>query len=235
MAASGYRIQTIGIFYGTGFVFAILLALNPAGSNAQRFSLHPENLEIGKANVSSVTYLGKKATRVWSKIIGDDETVVVRNTKFLNGTIEVELAGAVLPGADPEARGFIGIAFRVNAADPQQFESFFVRPTNGRAEDQLRRNHCTQYVSIPEHPWNRLRRENPGVYESYVDLQAAEWTRLKVVVKDRYARLYLNGSDQPCLIVKDMKHDPIEGGVALWTGDGTDGYFRNLKITAPKK
>lgn len=104
---------------------------------------------------------------------------MVRNTKFLNGTIEVELAGAVLPDADPEARGFIGIAFRVNPGDPQKFESFFIRPTNGRAEDQLRRNHCTQYVSIPEYPWNRLRRENPGVYESYVDLQAAEWTRAK--------------------------------------------------------
>lgn len=217
------------------FLFAIQAALISVGANAQRFSLDPDNLKIGKANVSRATYHGKKATRIYSKIIGDDETVVVRNAKFLNGTVEVELAGGVLPGADPEARGFIGIAFRVNPANPQEFESFFIRPTNGRAEDQLRRNHCTQYVSIPEYPWNRLRRENPGVYESYVDLQAAEWTRLKIVVEDRYARLYVNGSDQPCLIVKDMKHDPIEGGVALWTGDGTDGYFKNLKVTSFKK
>lgn len=222
------------ILYRTGFLFA-MLALLSASAIAQRLSLDPEKLEIGKANVSGTTYHGKKATRIWSKITGDDETVVVRDIKFLNGTIEVELAGAVLPDADPEARGFIGIAFRVNPGDPQQFESFFIRPTNGRAEDQLRRNHCTQYVSIPEYPWNRLRRENPGVYESYVDLRAAEWTRLKIVVEDRYARLYVNGSDQPCLIVKDMKHDPIEGGVALWTGDGTDGYFRNLKVTPSKK
>ncbi len=215
------------------FLVAALLTQSREGI-AQLVPLDFGHLEIGKANAATTSYHGKKAIRIWSKLVGDDETVIARNVKFLNGTIEVELAGGILKDAAPDARGFIGIAFRVNPKDPGQFESFFIRPTNGRAEDQLRRNHCTQYVSIPEYPWNRLRRENPGVYESYVDLEAAEWTKMKIVVKDRYARLYINDSPEPCLIVKEMKHEPLEGGVALWTGDGTDGYFRNLKITESK-
>jgi hypothetical protein len=32
--------------------------------------------------------------------------------------------------------------------------------------------------------------------------------------------------------VDDLKLEPREGGVALWVGPGTDGYFSNLKITS---
>jgi len=48
-------------------------------------------------------------------------------------------------------------------------EVFYLRPTNGRADDQLRRNHAVQYVSHLEFPGHRLRQESPGVYESYAD------------------------------------------------------------------
>jgi hypothetical protein len=55
-------------------------------------------------------------------------------------------------------------------------ESIYLRPTNGRADDQLRRNHSVQYDSVPDFPWFRLRKESPGVYESYTDLEAGEWS-----------------------------------------------------------
>ena len=45
------------------------------------------------------------------------------------------------------------------------------------------------------------------------------------------ARLYVHGAEQPCLIVNDLKLEPRTGGGALWVGPGTEGYFRNLKIT----
>src|SRR3954470_6666972 len=107
-----------------GCLLILIVTALPLEGYSQKISLEPDDLEIGKANVTLVTYHGKKATRVWSKIVGDDEVVLAKNVKFLNGTIEVELAGGVLPGADPEARGFVGIAFRVKPTDPQQFESF---------------------------------------------------------------------------------------------------------------
>jgi hypothetical protein len=51
-------------------------------------------------------------------------------------------------------------------------------------------------------------------------------------VQDRKARLYVQGAVQPSLIVNDLKLEPRAGGVALWVGPGTEGYFSNLKITS---
>jgi hypothetical protein len=101
--------------------------------------------------------------------------------------------------------------------------------TNGRANDQLQRNHSAQYVSQPDFSWNRLRNESPGVYESYVDLDAGAWTRIKIVVAGTKAQLYVNGAEQPCLIVNDLKLGDSRGQVALWTGSDTEAYFSNLK------
>ena len=44
-------------------------------------------------------------------------------------------------------------------------------------------------MSHPDQPWHRLRKESPGVYESYVDLVPGEWTRVKIVVAGTTARL----------------------------------------------
>ena len=116
-------------------------------------------------------------------------------------------------------------------AGGSRYECVYIRPTNGRADDQLRRNHSTQYVSAPDWPWERLRKESPGVYESYADMVAGEWTHLRIVVHGTNASLYVGGSAEPCLIVHDLKLGDVEGGVALWIGPGTEGYFRNLKVS----
>jgi hypothetical protein len=69
------------------------------------------------------------------------------------------------------------------------------------------------------------------MYESYADMQAGEWTHMRIVVKGRDAALYINRAEQPCLIVHDLKQGDVEGGVALWIGSDTEGYFRDLKVT----
>jgi hypothetical protein len=101
-------------------------------------------------------------------------------------------------------RGFIGIAFRVQPHG-SRFECFYLRPTNGRANDQLRRNHSTQYISHPAFPWHQLRKETPGVYESYADLVPGDWTPIRIVVSGIQAQLHVNGAEQPCLVVNDLK------------------------------
>ena len=112
------------------------------------------------------------------------------------------------------------------------YEYIYLRPTNGRADDQVRRNHSTQYSSHPDFDFARSRQEAPEKYESYVDLEPGVWTKYKIEVEGRKARLYVHGAEQPCLIVNDLKLEPRGGGVALWVGPGTEGYFSNLKITA---
>ena len=159
-----------------------------------------------------------------------EQLAIVDGLEFANGVIETEVAGAVAPGAAEGARGFVGIAFRLSS-DLRTYDAFYLRPTNGRAEDQERRNHALQYVSHPDWPWFRLRKETPSRYESYADLVPGEWTKIKIEVRADRARLYVHGQQQPALIVNDVKSGPNgKGGVALWLGPGTVAHFRGLSV-----
>ncbi len=149
---------------------------------------------------------------------------------FHNGTIELDLAGTLEENAPEFARGFVGIAYRIKE-DLSQFESIYIRPTNGRADDQIRRNHSTQYFSFPDYKFDRLRKEEPEKYESYCDIEPNKWIHIKITVENSKARLYVNNSEQPVLIINDMKlGDSATGGVGLWIDNGTLAYYKNLKI-----
>lgn len=211
------------------FLFVTVLTACFNDLLAQQPQLSPANLESLNVKVEVAKYKGKDAIHVIG-IAEGEQLAILKNSNFKNGTIEIEVSGKPLPNAGEGARGFIGLAFRVRQTDSVRYECFYIRPTNGRADDQLRRNHSTQYVSHPQYPWFKLRKESPGVYESYVDLVAGDWTKLKIVVKDKEARLYVHGADQPSLIVKDLKQELSEGAIALWIDIGTDAYFANLKI-----
>jgi hypothetical protein len=189
-------------------------------------------LELHNVKADLLTYRGVAAMRITDSADpngGDVERLaIVRGTSFQDGMIEVAVAGDTAPNAPPEQRGFVGIAFRV--ADGSHFECFYIRPKNGRSDDQVQRNHSAQYVSTPGFPWYKLRSENPGKYESYVDLVPGQWTNLKIQVAGQTARLYVNGAEQPTLIVDGLKQPALKGGIALWVGPGTIAHFAGLKI-----
>ena len=153
----------------------------------------------------------------------------VNSQFFRNGTIEVDVAGRRGPFAVADDRGFIGVAFRVSS-DRSKYEYIYLRPDNGRAEDQVRRNHLIQYASHPDFPWQRLRKEFPEKYESYVDLQPGIWTAMRIEVSGTTARLFVDASTQPNLIVTDLKLGATDGGIGLWIGPGTEGFFSNLRV-----
>ena len=218
-------------------------AVGPTGAGATGVGLAgvasdelpaPERLDRVNVTVDRVEYRGKPGVRLVEAPgapAGAETLVVLPGPSFRDGTIEVEIAGAPRAGSEEGgARGFVGVAFRLQR-EPLRYECFYLRPTNGRAEDQLRRNHSTQYVSHPDFPWHRLRQESPGAYESYVDLVPGEWTRVRIAVSGREARLYVHGAEQPSLIVKDLKRGTSEGALALWIGPGTEAYFSGLKVT----
>ncbi len=186
-----------------------------------------------KVRLESAEYLGKHAVKITEdgQVADGEAYAIVKGSAFHNGAIDVELAGRPATGAGGGARGFIGIAFRLQDG---QYEYIYLRPTNGRADDQIRRNHSTQYGSHPKFGFAELRQQSPEKYESYVDLEPGVWTRYRITVEGTKARLYVHGASQPCLIVNDLKLGDSSGGVALWIGPGTEGYFTGLKIEATK-
>jgi hypothetical protein len=186
-----------------------------------------------RVKLESVDYLGKRAIKMTEEgeVSNGEAYAIVKDAVFHNGAVELELAGRPAAGAASGARGFVGIAFRLQDG---QFEYIYLRPTNGRAEDQVRRNHSTQYGSHPRFDFAELRKASPEKYESYVDLEPGIWTRYRITVEGTTARLYVHGASQPCLIVNDLKRGDSSGGVALWIGPGTEGYFTGLKIETAK-
>ena len=220
----------------------LVLAITPltllrAGNQITLSLNSASGLEVINGKAEAVTYRGRQAVHVVAApdhVGAEDATVaLVANSDFQDGTIELDVAGSPRAGAPEDARGFIGIAFRVQPR-AARFENIYLRPTNGRADDQLRRNHTVQYDSVPDYPWYRLRKESPGVYESYVDLESGAWTRMKIVVSGTTARLYVNGASQPCLVVKDLKLGTSRGQVGLWAHASTDAYFSELHIEPEK-
>ncbi len=163
-----------------------------------------------------------------------DEPTYARliGSEFHNGVIEVKVLSKLLPDAPDYARGFIGVAFRIDDNN-KSFEAFYVRPTNGRCDDQLRRNRSAQYFSYPNYKFERFRTECPGKYEAYADMGLNEWLDLKIEVNGDRARFYINHSPQPVLVVNDLKHGTDKKGeIGLWIDIGTEGFFKNLKITS---
>jgi hypothetical protein len=216
-----------------GTSFCIFISANLL--HAQTVSLDAvDQFKLLNVKGETVTFKGRKALRVSDAApagAGDEgRLVVLTKTDFQDGIIEIDLAGEPGPGAGEGARGFVGLAFRV-APDQSRFECIYLRPTNGRAEDQVRRNHSVQYISVPGFPWPRMRKEWPEKYETYVDLLPAEWTKVRIEVRGEKARLYVNGVEQPTLLVNDLKQGQSKGAIALWIGTGTVAHFANLRIS----
>jgi len=217
------------------------LALLPgetAGANgpkdsARTFALNSlSGLEVVSKGAEAATYRGRRVLRLLQSTEQDptgQTLAIINGSDFKDGVIETELAGMPRTGAADSIRGFVGIAFRVQPHGAK-YEAFYLRMTNGRSDDQVRRNHSAQYICEPDFPWERLRKENPGVYESYVDLEPGAWTRVKIVVAGTKASLYVNGSSQPCLVVNDLKLGETHGQIALWAGQDTDAYFSKLTV-----
>ena len=156
--------------------------------------------------------------------------VKIANLEMENGTIEVKVLSQIMENSPfPAARGFIGLGYRV-ASDNKNFEGIYLRPSNGRADDQLRRNHSVQYFSYPGYTFSRLRKEVNGGYETYADIGLNEWITMRVEIEGERSLLYVNNQKAPSFLVQKMLGTSKKGSVALWVEIGTIGYFKDLKV-----
>jgi len=215
-------------------IFLCLFLLSSIDSYSQTIKVDQRQLTASHVYMSTQKLMGKAAVQVIkdSTVKEADEPTFakVKEIDFSNGTIEVSVLSRLLKNASASARGFIGVAFRINSTN-SQFECIYIRPTNGRADDQVRRNHSIQYFSYPDYKFDRLRKESPEVYESYADMGLNEWIKLKIEVKGKQAKLFLNDNTQPSLIVNDLKHgENSSGAVGIYVDNGTEGYFTDLRI-----
>jgi hypothetical protein len=193
--------------------------------------LSPDEVDAHGVVASHARHDGRDALRlVESDAMRATGFAVVKGVSLRDGRIDVDLAGRRGPSAKDDDRGFVGIAFHVGEAG--DYDVIYLRPDNGRADDQLQRNHAVQYAAHPAFPWQRLRKESPGVFESYVDLESGVWTHMRIVIDGKRASLFVGNAAQPTLIVNELKGSPDGRGVALWIGAGSEAFFANLRVTS---
>ena len=161
----------------------------------------------------------------------DTDTFVILPVPFRNGRIEVDVLGRTYAGAPPDARGFIGLAYRITP-DHQRFESVYVRPLNGRKHHPPppRDQRTIQYFAFPDWPFDRLREQYPdGRFEAGADIAIDEWIALCLDVSENHVAVTVNG--ELLLTVREPKAAPITGAIGLWVDIGTEGYFSDLRVT----
>ena len=190
----------------TLFFLFFFIAIDSFGQNVP---LEPGKLVANRVSMSFEKITGKKSLRIVKdssvKDVDEPTFVMIKDLELNEGSIEVKVLSRLLPNAPETARGFIGLAFRINDSC-NKYECIYIRPTNGRSNDQVRRNHSIQYYSYPDYKFDRLRKETPERYESYADMQLNQWITMRIDIKGSEAKLYLGKKKQPVLIVNDLKH-----------------------------
>lgn len=226
---------------------SVLVHLNY--SYAQTIKFDDMEFEIVNVKASTTSLNGEKVIKIerdleklpfdvkrMGSTVDEPTFIKVKNADLADGVIEVKMLSRIQsPSPFEAARGFIGVAYRINK-DNSAFDAIYLRPSNGRADDQFRRNHTVQYYAYPDYKFDRLRKEANGEYETYADIGLNEWISIRIEIKDKKAVLYVNDQKSPAFIVNEMKGNTKSGGIGLWVDIGTEGYFKDFKFTkTPQK
>jgi len=208
----------------------IILTCCTCSSNAQALTPDLKAVPDGKGWKGSIgaTKLIKKDGAAAIEFNQPGQNVVwLDGFEFSDGIIEFDAKGKSAP---PQS-SFVGVAFRV--VEAATHDAVYFRPFNFRAADSERKSHAVQYVSEPQWPWQKLRKEKPGQFEKPIEPgpDGDAWFHAKVVVKKRQIKVFVNGATEPSLVVSELS-DRSGGSVGLWCNGY--GVIANLKIIPNK-
>jgi hypothetical protein len=201
------------------FTIAILLVY--VGCFAQQktekdFAVHNRTISITNDGGVQVIHLNDR---------DNDGVAWINGEQFTQGSIEVDIKGK-----DVLQRSFVGIA--LHGINDTTFEVIYFRPFNFRSTDPARKAHAVQYVALPGYDWPKLRSEHPNQYEKPIDPapDPNEWFHARIEVSGSTIKVFVNNNTTPALIVDELVHTNGKM-VGYWVGNGSDGNWKNLKIT----
>ncbi len=153
---------------------------------------------------------------------GGDGILWLKDHSVQNGTIDLDIKGRDIRG-----ESFVGLAF--HGVDRNNFDLIYFRPFN--FESKEKQGNSVQYVSLPDFTWQRLRQENPGVYESSPSPvpNPSDWFHATIVIRYPKVEVYVENADEPSLTVEQLSTRK-EGWIGFWVGSNSEGEFKNLRI-----
>jgi Domain of Unknown Function (DUF1080) len=151
---------------------------------------------------------------------------------FTDGTIEVEIGAELTGKGAPDDRGFVGLSFHI-LPDYSGHETVYLRMTNGRLNvpppPAPRIDRAVQYVADPGFHFSDSREQSPGRYEKGADIAVGRWFRYRLEIAGARLRALVDGTE--VLAVDDIRFAGRTGPVGLFVGDGSRGFFRELRIS----
>jgi hypothetical protein len=155
-------------------------------------------------NARVTDYLGRKCL---------EGSAFLKDVRFQNGVIEVDVT---VTGA----RSYAGLIFR--RQNENEYERVYLRPHLTPSFQNV-----IQYVASFNGIDSWQLYNGPGMTAS-ATFPKNEWFHIKLEVKDKQARVFINSSPVPSLVITDLAHGISAGSVGLnGPMDGT-AYFSNF-------
>jgi hypothetical protein len=201
-------------------VNAIFIATLLTSCSDKEIRFDKENLQLANNIEISITEKPESTLKLIAKPLGG--MAILKNVRFSNGTIDLELKGENNPG-----KSFVGIAF--NIQNDSTYESIYFRPFN--FESKEKRGNAIQYISQPKNTWSYLRKNFKGQYESeYINAPSGDdWFSISVKIDSQNVSVYDKKSNIELLKAKRLEKQ-VSDKVGLWTGNNSKGEFRKVTI-----
>lgn len=122
------------------------------------------------------------------------------------GTVEFDVMTSPL-------RSFIG--FRFHAASAERFEEFYLRPHKSDLPDAV------QYAPALAGGRSAWQLFHGPAATATARIETGGWTRVKIVVDRDRAALFLDGAEEPRLVVPDLVLDRDSGFIGFWGLDAS--------------
>jgi hypothetical protein len=157
-----------------------------------------------------VDHLGRRALRLQGGLAWIEDAA-----GFQDGVIEFDIA---VTGE----RGFMGGIWRMQ--DRNNYEEFYIRPHQSGNPD------ANQYTPVFNGVSGWQLYHGPG-YGVPVDYALNRWMHIKIVVSGTRAEVYID-SDEPVLVIPELKHPVAAGRVGLSAGAFAPAYYANFTYQA---
>ncbi len=194
-------------------VIAVLtLIVEVSGVHAQVIAFDSERWEIDARESRVEMYKGRQSLYIKGGVAWIDDA-------FTNGIIEFDVSFS-------GARGFMGGIWRMQ--DRGNYEEFYIRPHQSGNPD------ANQYTPVINglSGWQLYHGEGYGTPVSY---PFDQWIHVKIVFSGSQGEVYID-SEEPVLLMHDLKHEVHPGKVGVSVSNFAPAYFSNFtyqKVDAP--
>jgi len=169
-------------------------------------SFDDERWQFGAADYEVADYLGQKALRIRGGL------AVLPDVDVRNAIVEFDVAVS-------GDRGFAGVVFRLQ--DNGNYENFYIRPHQSGNPD------ANQYQPVFNgvDAWQLYYGEG---YAAPVAYRSNEWMHVRIQFANKVAKVFID-SDEPVLVVEDLKRDVVGGSIGLAVANFADAWFANFR------